>query len=163
MRFFREESLLERADVPPGLDGVPLRGLELVASLLGLVHEIGVRHLDEHGVRLDDGAGAHDDAVDARRGLRGDPADLARYERAGAADLAQHLAAADRVDVLRVAHHGRRGRLELRETERHESEQHRGTAAEGDLAQALAAFVFGTWDVHMPPPKQRPCQSSRLG
>ena len=149
------------AQVELELRELGLRGLELVAGFLGLAHQIGIRHLGEDRVGLDDGAGTHEHALDAARRLRGDPANLARHERAGAAHLTQHLALANRIDPERVAvdTDGAAGSSRARR-DRDGDEHQRGAAADRELPNAFALLVFWAWDVHMPPLEQRTCHGS---
>src|SRR5436190_518060 len=135
------ERELELGELGVGLD-------DRVARFLGLLDELGVRHLDEHVIGGDDGAGAHDDALDAPFGLRADPADRARDECAGAANLAQHFALPDAVDPDRPARYRRRGRLEPHDAERRDADDEHADGREAGLAHALLALELGAWDVH---------------
>ena len=115
-----------------------------------LIVDFGIGKLEDHGVRLHDGAGLDDDVLDVRGGLGGDPADLLGHQRAGAAHFAQKLAALDRVDqYARTLDRRDRG------TERRKSGD--GDEKEGDdagadqvLAASFALLELGAGDIHGP-------------
>src|SRR6185503_2228385 len=84
----------------------------------------------------------------------------ARHERAGATRLAQHLAALDLAGVQRIGVDRRSGRLESRERDRDDGENHRGSAADDDLPDSFASFIFWAWYVHLLALEQRTCHAS---
>ena len=79
-----------------------LGGGELGVGVGGGGDDVRVAEHEDQRARLDEGARADDDLVDAALGAGGDPADLLGDEGAEAADLADHGAALDGVDPHEV-------------------------------------------------------------
>src|SRR5690606_762097 len=125
-----------------------LRSLELVARLLGLAQQVGIRQLDEHRIRLDCRAWPHQDALDPAIGLRGDPADLPRRGHTGAAHLPQHLTALHVAEPERCPVDARRCRLEPADADRERREEHDTDAGEERLADPLLPLSVRSRDVH---------------
>jgi hypothetical protein len=80
--------------------------------------DLGVRQLDDHGVRGDGLARAHQHAVDARFLARRKPARLARLQAPGPAHLALERAFFHFVEVQLFPRDGGRAGLELRDADR---------------------------------------------
>jgi hypothetical protein len=114
-----------RAPVEPLAFKVEPRGRELGAGggdlelrSIRRALDLRVRQLDDHGVRGDGLAGAHQHAVDARFLARGEPARLARLQAPGPAHLALERAFLHFVEVELFTRDGGRARFELRDADR---------------------------------------------
>src|SRR5205814_611517 len=75
-----------------------------------------------------------DDAIDARAVERDHAADVLGNKRSRAADFANQVALADRIDGDDAPLDGRRGRLELRDDDGHDDDDHGPNAVEHILA-----------------------------
>ena len=99
-----------------------------------LLHAL-VAQLQNIGVGFDDGAARQrDDPLDRGFGGRGDPADVFGHQRAGATHLAEHRAPLDGVAPIVARLHGRRRRLQLRQTDRDQHADEQAGDAENDAA-----------------------------
>ena len=142
--------LLEQLVLQPHADAgeVGFGGAQQVLRVERLLLHTLVAQLQNLGVRFDDGAGQREDPLDAPIGGRGDPADVLGHQRAGAAHLAEHRAPLDGVGPHRAELHGRRRRLQLRETDGHEHEHEQAGDRENGASDAFLTGDGRAGNVH---------------
>ena len=98
-------------------------GPELQPRILERLFELGIAHLQDHGVGLDVRAGQHQDPLDTGIGARGEPPDFHRDESPRPPHLPQHRAAGNAVHPDGRPVDGRGRRLETRHPDGDDQEQ----------------------------------------
>ena len=136
LRFLVEELALE-LDFQVFVASV--RGAELEPRILERLLELGIVHLENHGVGLDVGSRKHEDAIDSPFRARGEPANFYRNEGARAAHLTEHRPPSDRVHPHLRPIDRRSRRLELQNPSGEDQKQD-ATDRIQDSLFALARF-----------------------